>query len=122
LDLETETRGGNELMVQTRRLHGLWDDVYPSQRPQRIDATWVDRAKAVPPTGADLEQFAAIWATESLRQSREAFRLVSFGPRVERQWATQLPSDYPARMALVKKAQLTAAGAHLAEILKLIWP
>ena len=76
----------------------------------------------MPATGTDIEQFSAIWATESLRQSREVFRLVTFAPRAEKQWPTNLPSDYPARMALVKKAQLTAAGAHLAEVLRLVWP
>jgi hypothetical protein len=121
-DLATETRGGNELMVATRRLHSLWDEVFPSQRPDRINAAWIARARAVPASGTDIERFATAWATESLRQSREAFRLVSFAPRVEKQWPTSLPSDYPARMALVKKAQLTAAGAHLAEVLRLIWP
>jgi len=121
-DLATETRGGNELMVETRRLHSLWDEVFPSQRPDRINAAWLARAKAVPATGTDIEQFSTIWATESLRQSREVFRLVTFAPRVEKQWPTNLPSDYPARMALVKKAQLTAAGAHLAEVLRLVWP
>jgi hypothetical protein len=122
LDLQTETRGGNELMVDTRRLHALWDDVSPSQRPQRINAAWVASAKAIPATGTQLEQFSKLWARQSLVQAREAFRLVTFAPRVDKQWPTTLPSDYPARMALVKKTQLTAAGAHLAEVLKLVWP
>lgn len=122
LNLGTETRGGNELMVAERRLHSLWDEVGPSQRPSRVDAAWVARAKAVPATGSDLEQFSTLWATDSLRQSREAFRLVTFAPRVDKQWPTSLPNDYPARMALVKRVQLTAAGAHLAEVLERIWP
>jgi hypothetical protein len=122
LDAQSSTRGGNELIVETRRLHGLWDDIYASQRMDRIDAAWLEKARAVPSTGADIYQFAAIWATESLRWSREAFRAVKFAPRVEKQWPTDLPSDYPARMAIVKKTQLTAAGAHLAEVLRLIWP
>lgn len=122
LDPSTSTRGGNELMVATRRLHSLWDDTYPSQKMTRIDAAWLARARAVPATATDTEQFAAIWATESLRQSREVFRLVTFAPRNGTQWEMTMPADYPARMALVKKAQLTAAGAHLAEVLKQVWP
>jgi hypothetical protein len=121
-DPESETRGGNELMVAERRLHSIWDEISPSQKMGRINAAWIARARRVPPTGTDLEQFAALWATESLRQSREAFRLVSFSGRQEKQWPTTLPGDYPARMALVKKQQLTAAGAHLAEVLKLVFP
>jgi hypothetical protein len=121
-DLATETRGGNELMVAQRRLHSLWDEVYPSQKPERVNHAWVTRASAVPATGPDLERFSTLWATESLRQSREVFRRVSFAPRVEKQWQVTLPNDYPARMALVKKQQLTAAGAHLAEALKRVWP
>jgi hypothetical protein len=124
LDPSSATRGGNELIVQTRKLHAIWDDIYPSQRMDRIDAAWIKRAKAVPDTAANTDQFAALWATDSLRMSREAFRLVKFAPRTAQaqQWPTTLPNDYPARMAIVKKAQLTAAGAHLAEVLQLVWP
>jgi hypothetical protein len=122
LDPKSSTRGGNELLVNTRKLHSLWDEIAPSQRMERIDAAWIARAKALPATGADLDQFATIWATDALRQSREAFRLVKFAPRKGAQWETTLPQDYPARMALVKKTQLTAAGAHLAEVLRLVWP
>jgi len=121
LDPNSSTRGGNELIVATRKLHAMWDDIYPSQRMDRIDAAWIRRARAVPATATDIDQFPAIWASESLRLSREAFRLVKFAPRAGKQWPTTLPSDYPARMAIVKKAQLTAAAAHLAEVLQLVW-
>ena len=126
LQPSSETHGANALVVkevdQTRKLHAIWDNIARSQHMDRIDAAWLAKAKAVPPTGTDPTKFAAVWANESLRQSREAFRLVTFAPSDGKQWPAKLPSDYPARMALVKKAQLTAAGAHLAEVLKLVWP
>jgi len=76
----------------------------------------------LPTTSGDIYGWSRLWATDTLMQAHEAFRGVQFDARVGTHWNTKLPAGYTARANKIKKTQLTAAGAHLAQILQAIWP
>jgi hypothetical protein len=80
------------------------------------------KAKAVAPLSGDVFGWPASWATDTLHQAGPAFQGITFGPLDNKQWATKLPSGYALRMNQIKKTQLTAGGAHLAQLLQAIWP
>jgi hypothetical protein len=122
-ELATSTRGGNLLFITSKEeLHGMWDDIPTAMERTQIDANWIAEAKAVAGMSGDVFGWSASWATDTLHQAKAAFQQVTFGPLKNKQWATTLPSGYSQRMDQIKKPQLTAAGAHLAQLLQSIWP
>jgi len=124
----TFTRGGNFLFITTtKQLHGTWDDIPTDLNRDQIDAQWIAAAKAVPTVPGDVFGWSTSWVTDTLTQAKAAFGQVTFGPLVDKplkgkRWATKLPAGYSARMEAIKKTQLTAGGAHLAQLLEAIWP
>lgn len=121
-DRATSTRGGNTLLVDDENLHALWDNIPASMARSHVNASWLAQAQTVAGTPGNLYSWPAQWATESLTQAQRAFRDVKFGPLVNDHWMTILPPGYSARMDAIKQTQLTAASAHLAELLRAIWP
>lgn len=121
-DRATDTHGGNDLLVGDDNLHALWDAVPPSLTMDHTSAAWVARARAVPPTAGGLYGWPRRWASDTLHNARRAFRGLRFGPRRDEHWTVRLPAGYAARMKTIKQTELTAGGAHLAELLEAIWP
>jgi hypothetical protein len=122
-DARTATRGGNALLVGSKKLHAIWDGVAQSIRADVRKPRGAAAGAAVPKMHGDPASWPSAWATDSLRAGRSAFEGVAFGARSrDGTWRTTLPSGYGAHRAELQKQQLIAAGAHLAQLLEAIWP
>jgi len=128
-DAATATRGANQIITvdavtdeRCANLHRVWDDIPARLDDTRIDAAWLARARAVARSMGPLDAWPAAWATESLGQARRAMAGLQFGPLSGGDWTVTPPPSYRARMASVKRAALTRAGARLAQLLLAIWP
>lgn len=135
IDPASFTRGGNLLVIPARpptgaagvravvagwrlpNLHALWDAVPAAQAPSGIDAAWLQAARQLPATPGPVVDWPAQWASETLAELRPALDGVRFGPRRGEVWTVQLPRGYDARLAAMKRQQLTRAGARLARLL-----
>ncbi|MGQ3092532.1 MAG: S1/P1 nuclease [Roseateles sp.] len=136
LDPAHFTVGGNRLMLPERprtgaagiadlvagwrpsNLHALWDGVPAALRADHIDARWVQEARRVPASSGAPSDWPALWAADALAQGRPALHDVTFGAKQGEVWPVTLPAGYEARMAVIKRRQLTLAGARLAEVLR----
>lgn len=98
-------------------LHALWDAVPASLAPASIDAAWLNAARRLPATPGDVAGWPERWASETLAELRPALHGVRFGAKQGEVWTATLPAGYEARMATVKRQQLTRAGARLAQLL-----
>ena len=101
---------------------GTWDDISITLTAPRIDGLWLAHAKVVRSTPGDIYTWPQQWATGTLKGAQTAFKGVKFGPLNGKSWPGTLPAGYSPTMSDIKKAQLTAGGAHLAELLQAIWP
>src|SRR5262249_55823434 len=87
----------------------------------------IKEAGKVPPTSDDVETFAKKWATESVGKARSAFEGLTFTGKTCKKKLYWLV-DYDDRGAYLKaqkkmkREQLVAAGARLAQLLNTIWP
>lgn len=122
LNPATATRGGNQLVTPSSNLHKIWDSVPQALTAPHVDAAWVEKARTVARTAGTSDGWPAKWASGSLVEAKRAFEGVTFHPRSHGQWPTETPAGYASRILPVKKAQLTAGGAHLAQLLQEIWP
>ena len=134
-DHASENFGGNDLVpvdVVTKKemgkLHAMWDDVPGALLSGHVDAAWLAKAKAVPPTPGEPTTWPAAWATGTLLSARNAFDKVRFGPRHEfapthtQIWNATLPLHYRDAMNAAKQTQITLAGARLAQVLQAAFP
>ena len=128
-DPATDTRGGNQIIAkqaatrpQRAKLHAVWDAVPPALTVPRIDAAWLQQARAVPRSAGDIAGWPAAWASQTLGQARSAYDGLTFGPERDGIWTVRLQSSYLQKSAVIKKAQLTEGGARLAQLLEAIWP
>jgi S1/P1 Nuclease len=123
-DPATFTRGGNFLLIggdPKSKLHGAWDDVPGELKPVNADSLAL-KAQAVPLTAQSLPDWPALWATETLKESRKAFVGLKFGGKTGKTWPVSLPSGYDQRLASIKGERIPKAGARLAQILMTVWP
>ena len=127
-DEATATRGGNEIMVtalpgaKPQNLHANWDAIPPSLQVAHISAEWIARAAAIPPTSGNISTWPTTWATESVKDAQHAFKGLQFTKMSDTLWGVTLPVGYEADANTIKDAQLTKAGARLAQILQAIFP
>lgn len=123
INRDYHTRGGNSLVFDNgQKLHGVWDSI--SWNHDKI-APFVARAKAVPPTQAQVDMLAALWASEGIKHSRRAFDGLEFGEKFnDNKWRISAgdPGAYKTKVEEMQKAQVAKAGARLAELLQQIWP
>jgi hypothetical protein len=122
LDPATLTVGGNDLLVRGRNLHAKWDAIPAALTMTHVGSAWVERARQLPRASGSPFSWPAAWASDSLLQARTAFRGVTFGRFSSHHWPTIVPAGYSSRMNAIQREQLTAAGAHLAQLLQAIWP
>jgi len=124
-DPTTATRGANSIMVLPggrKNLHATWDAIPASLNMTHVNSAWLSAARAVPATtGADFE-WPKQWASDSVAEANQAFSGLAFGPFASGHWTVRLPSGYSTSMRLIKKRQLTRAGARLAQLLQDIFP
>jgi S1/P1 Nuclease len=128
-DPATQTRGGNDITTinaVTKKaganLHHVWDQIPSSLTAPNIGPAWLAKARAVPLTPGAVTSWADIWAMQSISEAKTAFSGLKFGKQNASKWTVALPGSYAAKMATIKKTQLTQSGAHLAQILQTIWP
>lgn len=125
-DPATETRGGNRITVKgsTSNLHATWDVIPVQFQSDNVNKTWLDAARAIAPTQGPVAAWPSAWATDTQKQADKALAVLTFGARSDpnRTWSTTLSSAYATSMTAVKRAQLTKAGARLAQLLQKIWP
>ncbi|MGC2781141.1 MAG: S1/P1 nuclease [Bradyrhizobium sp.] len=125
-DAATETAGGNLIWDENVNLHAEWDDI-PFDIGRKANRDLLNAARAVPATGAAMEDWARLWATASLKAAQDAFDGLTFAPSVAPippKWTVMLPdrAAYQQRADAIKRQQLAKAGARLAQILNAIWP
>ena len=104
------------------KLHTIWDGVPDKFKPGRVDAAWLAEARKVHPNLGDPADWPARWATQSLEQAGLAFEGLNFSARQDSHWNVALPSGYSAKADVIKRRQLTIAGAKLAQTLKAVFP
>jgi S1/P1 nuclease len=126
-DPATETHGGNLIQDQNLNLHHEWDDI-PTDVGEAFTKDLLEAAGKVPPSQGVIEDWPAMWASDTVLVARDAFAHLSFKP-IKREppcnckWAVVFEdhSGYLQVMDTIKRQQLAKGGAHLAEILNMIW-
>lgn len=120
---QTETTGGNDLFVGSKKLHGLWDTVTGAVNADTPSDATIEAAKVVPVTVGPLPDWSTTWATETLTVGNVAFdRLAYSSEDPSNHYQVTLPPDYAKARAKMQADQVVKAGARLAQILKAIWP
>ena len=130
-----ETRGGNSLEIGTSDLHEAWDTI-PSalklgslttgpglKRRQALLA----EARALPATTGAADSWPERWATDTVLASQAAFpglRFTRKGAAKADHWAVQFQdaTAYEKDREALQRRQLTQAAAHLAALLRSVWP
>ncbi len=120
-DKQMDTAGGNLLLADGENMHAIWDDVPAALTISHIDDL-TTQAGHVPATAGRFADWPVIWAGDTIKQSRKAFAGLKYGKPENGHWPVILPPTYAKTMADLKQKQITKAGAHLAELLKAIWP
>jgi hypothetical protein len=125
IEKNNATRGGTDILIEGRaNLHAMWDDV-PHDWGRNATPELVAKAKAVPPSKANVDMLAALWAGETVRLSNEAFKGLTFGPRNDQgKWTATVDNAFLYRTKLenMQRQQIIKGGARLAELLREIWP
>jgi hypothetical protein len=120
LDPKTETFGGNSIKDGDSNLHSDWDKITETWGPPP-DAAMLADAGTVASTPGSINDWAAIWASDTVMQARGAFNGLKFsGPSGH--WTVQFPDSYDITAQTIKRKQLAKAGARLAQLLNKIWP
>jgi hypothetical protein len=124
----TETQGGNLIQDQNLNLHHEWDDI-PTDIGEAFTKELLDAARKVPPSQGPVEGWPAMWASDTILVTRDAFAHLSFvpirpTPPCNCKWAVAFEDHggYLQAMDAIKRQQLAKGGARLAELLNAIWP
>ena len=130
-----ETRGGNSLEIGGADLHEAWDTI-PSalklgslttgpgiKRRQALLA----EARALPATAGAADSWPERWATDTVKASQAAFpglRFTRKGATQPDHWVVQFQdvTGYDRDREALQRRQLTLAAAHLAALLRSVWP
>jgi len=131
IDPATETHGGNAIVDQNVNLHAEWDDI-PFDLGDAKTRELMDAARAVPQSVGTIGDWPVNWASDSLQVARQVFADLRFqlvdqppaNPPPKPKWSVSF-QDHTAYLLMadaIKRRQLAKGGAHLAEILKTIWP
>lgn len=122
-DPATETRGGNDLLRGTSKLHGDWDSVPAALNADKLLPGALAEARAVPASAGPMAGWSTLWATETLIEGKAAYRDLTYSKEdAAHHYQVTVPAGYSALRAQIQRKQVIKAGARLAEILKTIWP
>jgi hypothetical protein len=126
-DKKMDTRGGNQLEVGSSNLHANWDDILGSWDPLHLSKETISAAKAVPKTHGNVEDWPAIWASETVKTSQDAYAGLTFahpGAKKTGDWVTAFPdrTAYLKQKNATQGQEMVVAGARLAQILNAVWP
>jgi len=119
----TETHGANLIADGSTNLHSEWDDI-PSGLGTVPTAAVIAAAKRVPATSGSVDDFAATWASDTVIASHTAFDGMTFSGDTPHHWTASFENRhaYLAAKRALQTVQVEKAGAHLAELLKDVWP
>jgi hypothetical protein len=135
---DMQTRGGNKLEIGQSNLHSDWDEIPtnitlnglktgPGQK-RRQALMAAARALDVPgPTAGEPLQWPVAWASDTVLSSHAAFQGLRFsrkGVLKAGDWVVQFNdhTGYEQAQNSVQQQQLVKAAAHMAQLLKAIWP
>jgi hypothetical protein len=126
IDPVTRTFGGNAIQDQNVDLHTEWDEI-PFDLGDRWTRELMTAANGVPKSEGTVEEWPASWATDTIHVARQAFAGLHFqrtdtSPKGKWNVTFEDHTAYLLTADLTKRRQLAKGGAHLAEILKAIWP
>lgn len=130
-----ETRGGNSLEIGGSNLHEAWDTIPSALKLgslatgpglKRRQALLVE-ARALPATAGAADSWPERWATDTVRASQAAFpglRFTRKGATEPDHWVVQFQdaTGYDRDRQALQRRQLTQAAAHLAALLRSVWP
>ncbi|WP_213954680.1 S1/P1 nuclease [Variovorax sp. dw_954] len=121
-DADTETHGGNDLLIGSKKLHSEWDTVASSLASQPPSAALMTLARAVPVTAGDMSGWSTAWATETLTDGKVAFDGVTYAAAdAHHHHGVTLPAGYSKLKTDVQRKEIARAGARLAQVLTAIW-
>ena len=131
--LGQDTAGGNNIVDGRKLFHGEWDAPPPDLMPNGAPATLLMQlANKVPRTHGALEGWSEKWATDSIKLAPQVFGGLHFTMRPtdavnvqnspEKWDAAGIDEQYQERADQLKLNQIAKAGAHLAQLLRAIWP
>jgi len=133
-----KTDGDNDLIFDSRPLHGYWDSraVEEAMRqanartPAEFAAFLMRAAADMPIVTGDVTKWPAKWATETLEAAKRAHAGLSIEKRAEAQsrsgamhfvWRVSAPSDYAETASAIAATELMRAGYRLAAVLEAVW-
>lgn len=125
-DRGSNTVGGNALQCPCGNLHSLWDDLPQQFKRGRMNDALTKKAKSLTLANAAIEELPVLWANDAIRDAKQLFAGTQFSKSTPNQrgnsWSIALPLEYEKTMLNMKEDALARAGAHLAQLLKTIWP
>jgi hypothetical protein len=104
------------------KMHAIWDGIPDKFNANRVNAAWLAEARKIHSNQGDPADWPARWATQSLDQAGLAFNGLKFSAKQGSHWTVSLPTGYSAKADVIKRQQLTQAGARLAFVLKAVFP
>lgn len=127
IDPSTETAGGNwihdpKVLKGSDAFHHAWDDT-PADLGDTAPQALVDAAKAMTADTDRIENWAAIWATDTIEVSKQAMVNVTYQKTGPRKWTITFSDrdTYLKDADKLKRQQLAKAGARLAAVVNRIF-
>jgi hypothetical protein len=130
-----ETRGGNFLEIGTSNLHAAWDELpgtltlteLATGPGKKRRQALIAEAKAVPPSPGAVENWPAVWASDTVMASHDTFPGLRFsrkGVLKGGDWAVQFndQAGYDTARQQLQHQQMVKAAARLSMVLRAIWP
>jgi hypothetical protein len=131
------TEGDNELLYESRPLHGFWDHQVVSDAMRRAGAhtatefaaLLMQSAPSLSIVNGDVTKWPAKWATETLAVAKMAHEGLAIEEREARgrgdqariRWRITAPADYAKTASTLAATQLLRAGYRLAAVLEAVW-
>jgi S1/P1 nuclease len=120
---QTETKGGNDLLIGMKKLHGEWDSVTGPFASEPPTTEVLMKAQSVPMTAGPMSGWSTVWATETLAEGKKAFMGITYSTEdTNGHYQITLPAGYDQIKTQIQREQVVRAGARLAQILGEIWP
>jgi hypothetical protein len=119
--------GGNQIVIEGKKLHALWDDVPDKIFKPMLAGPGAAQARQVVATPGDALQWSAVWAGESTLQAAQVYAPLKLGRKIVTlagaTWpATTAEPAYRLTREAMQRQQLVRGGARLAQILKAVFP
>jgi len=125
VDPATVTIGANAIQDQNVNLHGEWDDI-PYDLGDKWTRELLTAAGNVPKSEGTIDDWPASWASDSIQVAHQVFAGINFQQpdpgKANWNLTFEDRTAYLLMADLIKRRQLAKGGAHLAEILKAVWP